>query len=376
MSLPDIDLDTLPVPARKVLGAGAPAPLRLMAAKGVIPGLKPGDVVTVIAALTYADDPKVAETAANTLANLPPPLRAAAVTADLPGSVIDKLCEANPNDHDLIEHVLRMPRIGRATLERMADQADERAGELIATNERLMLENPSVIEKLYMNKRVRMSTADRLLELAVRNGLELEIPAFHEAALAIRDELVSEPSEEPTFDDVLFRETDEEAQRIELHEEDDTHEVDEEGEEHVKTKFLPLHKKIAQMTVTQKIRTATLGTAAERLLLVRDPNRLVSSAAVRSPLMRENEAVRITASRSISEDALRVIAMNREFTRSYQVKLNLVQNPRTPFSFASRIVPHLREHDLRSLAKSKNVTGAVSQAVKQQLSRKTGAAKQ
>jgi hypothetical protein len=376
MTLSDVDLETLPVPARKVLGAGAPAPLRLMAAKGVIPGLKPGDIVTVVVGLTLADDPKVVETAANTLAHLPPPLRAGVLTADLAGSVIDKLCGANPNDHELIEHVLRMRRIGRATLERMAEQADERAGELIATNERLMLENPTVIEKLYLNKQVRMSTADRLLELAVRNGLELEIPAFKEAALAIRDELVSEPSEEPTFDDVLFRETDEEAQRVELREEDDTHEVDEEGEEQVKQKFLPLHTKIAQMTVTQKIRAATLGTAAERLLLVRDPNRLVSSAAVRSPLMRESEAVRITASRSIAEDVLRVIAMNREFTRSYQVKLNLVTNPRTPLSFASRMIPHLRENDLRSLAKSKNVTGAISQAVKQQLSRKTGAAKQ
>jgi hypothetical protein len=376
MSLPDIDLDALPPPARKVLGEGAPAPLKMMAAKGVLPGIKPADVVTVLTALCAAGDPKIAETAEHTLAHLPLPLRNSALTANLPGSVIDKLSEKNANDHDLIEKLLRMPRIGRATLERMAERADERAGELIATNERLMLEHATVIERLYMNKRVRMSTADRLLELAVRNGLELDIPAFKEVATAIKDELVSEPSEEPTFDDVLFIETEHIAQATELQgEDDDTHEVDDEGEEHLKEKFLPLHAQIAQMTVTQKIRRATLGTAAERLLLVRDPNRLVSSAAVRSPLMRENEAMRITASRSVNEDVLRIIAMNREFTRSYQVKLNLVQNPRTPLTFAARIIPHLRESDLRSLAKSKNVPGAISQAVKHQLSRKTGAAR-
>jgi hypothetical protein len=72
----------------------------------------------------------------------------------------------------------------------------------------------------------------------------------------------------------------------------------------------------------------------------------------------------------VGEGVLRIIAQNREFTRNYQVKLNLVSNPRTPFSFASRIIPHLRESDLRSLARSKNVPGSVAKAVKQQLSRK------
>jgi hypothetical protein len=372
--LPPIDLEALPALARKVLGPGGPAQMRMLAAKGVIPGLKPGDVVTVVAALVDAEDAKVAESARATLAALPSPVRAAVLLADLPALVIDRLSEQCPNQHDLIESVLRMPRIASETLERMAAQADEKAGELLATNEQLMLANPRVIELLYMNKRVRMSTADRLLELAVRNDVTLDIPAFKEAATAIRDELVAEASEQLTFDDVLFIETEKVAQAVRLQgEDDDTHDVDDEGEERVKDRFLPLHTQIAQLTASQKIRRAQLGTPAERLLLVRDPNRLVACAVVRSPLMRENEAVRISASRSVTEDVLRIIALNRDFTRSYQVKLNLVSNPRTPLSFAARLIPHLRESDLRSLSKSKNVPGAISQAVKQQLERKTGA---
>jgi hypothetical protein len=113
-----------------------------------------------------------------------------------------------------------------------------------------------------------------------------------------------------------------------------------------------------------------LGTAADRLLLVRDPNRLVQAAAAKSPAMSENEACRMTASRAISDEVLRIIAMNRDLVRSYQVKLNLVTNPHTPFTFATRLVPHLRESDLRSISKSKNVSGAVAQTVQQQLSRK------
>jgi hypothetical protein len=368
----DIELSSLPAPAQKVLHPDAPLPMKLMAARGVLPGLKPAEIVVVVGALCDSEDEKLRETAQGTLAKLPPPLLTGALNADLPTSIAELLARAYPNQHEVVEQLLRMPRLGGAALEFMADAADERSGELIATNERRMLEHPTVIQKLYLNKRVRMSTADRLIELAVRNGLELDLPAFKEAAQAIKNELIPEPSEEPTFDDQLFSETEEVATRAELAEDEDAYERDEEGEEHLRDKFVPLYAIVGQLTVTQKIRRATLGTAAERMLLVRDSNRLVATAAVKSPLMRENEAAQISASRAVSEEVLRTIAQSRDFTRNYQVKLNLVGNPRTPLTYAARFMPHLRDGDLRTLAKSKNVPGAISLAARQQLQRKQG----
>jgi hypothetical protein len=368
---PDFDLAALPVPAQKALAEDAPPPLRLMAARGALPGLKPADIVQVIALFALNTDAKLRDTAVTTLAKLAPPILNGALGGDLPGFVIDQLARAYENQHEVVERLLRMPRIGGDTLVQMAAAADERCGELIATNEQLMLAHPLVIEKLYMNKRVRMSTADRLIELAVRNDVELGIPAYREAAQAIKNELIPEPSEEPTFDDQLFRQAEHVAAKSgDVAEDEDAFEVDEEGEEHLRDRFVPLYAIIGQLSVTQKIRRAMLGTAAERLLLVRDPNRLVASAAVKSPLMKDNEAVQISASRSVSEDVLRTIAQSRDFVRHYQVKLNLVGNPRTPFTFASRLMPHLRDHDVKSLAKSKNVSGAISIAAKQQMSRK------
>jgi len=368
----DLELENLPAPVQRALSNEAPPAVKMMAARGVIPGAKPGDIVTVVSVLAGSADAKLAEVAKATLSKLPAPILQGALTADLPGSVILQLARVYPNQHDVVTALLRMPRIGGAALEAMADAADERAGEIIATNEELMLKNPTVIEKLYMNKRVRMSTADRLVELAVRHNVELKIPAFAEAAQAIKNELIMEAAEEPYFDDVLFKEANELGEKLKLDEANpDTHEVDEEGEEKPKQEVLPLHAKLAQMTVSQKIRAATLGSAGERLILVRDPNRLVATAAVKSPLMRENEAAQISASRAVSDDVLRQIALNREFTRSYQVKINLVMNPRTPLTFATRLVPHLRDSDLRILSKSKNVSQSIGQLVRQQLSRKT-----
>jgi len=367
----DIELETLPVPVQRVLSKEAPGPVKMMAARGVIPGAKPGDIVIVVSVLAGSEDPKLAELARTTLSKLPPPILQGALTADLPGSVILELARAYPNQHEVVTSLLRLPRIGQEALEAMADAADERAGEIIATNEELMLKNPTVIEKLYMNKRVRMSTADRLVELAVRHNLELQIPAFAEAAQAIKNELILEAAEEPYFDDVLFKEANHLGELLKIDEQNpDTHEIDEEGEEKPKKEVVPLYAKLAQMTVSQKIRAATLGSAGERLILVRDPNRLVATAAVKSPLMRENEAAQISASRTVSDDVLRQIALNREFTRSYQVRLNLVMNPRTPLTFATRFVPHLRDSDLRILSKSKNISAAIGQLVRQQMSRK------
>jgi hypothetical protein len=371
---PPVDLESLPAPARKILDPAAPAPLRQMAAKGLAPGLKPGEALTVLAVLSESTDPSTASLAKATLDKLPAPLLNGALAGALPAGVLGLIALPYAKNATVAERLLAHPSIAPETVADMAAVSSEAVSELIATNEERLLAHPTIIERLYMNKATRMSTADRILELAVRNQVELSgIPAYKEAATAIGMELIAEASAEPTPDDLLFLDCEATAKQIELDASvEDTHRLDEQtGEEVVTDKFLPLHTQIGQMTITQKIRRAMLGTASERLLLVRDHNRLVAQAAIKSPSIQENEVVRISASRNVSEDILRIIANDREWTRSHQIKLNLVQNPRTPFAFASKLILHLREHELKTLARSKNVTGAVSTAARQQLSRRS-----
>lgn len=354
-----------------MLAPGAPAPLRNMAAKGIVPGLKPDALVTVVCAFATGDDPSLASTAFATLEGFPVPVLEGALSSKLQAGVLEMLARAHHTDANVVSKLLLADEITSAALEYVAERANERIGELIAASDSVLLKFPRVIEQLYMNKRVRMSTADRLVDLAVRNGLELQIPAFEQAAAAIVNELIPEATEEPTFDDQLFQQAEElsHSNNLDAEAAEDTHEKDEEGEEVLIEKFKPLYAQIADMTISQKIRRATLGTGAERMMLVRESNRLVATAAASSPLLRESDAVLIAANRNVIDDVLRIISRNREFTRSYQVKLNLVSNPRTPFTFSSRMVPLLRTSDLRKLAKSRNVPGAIQKAVRQQLSR-------
>jgi hypothetical protein len=370
---PLVDVAKLPAPVRKILDPATPAGMRQMAAKGLAPGLKPAEALTVVAVLSESLDEATASAARATLDRLPAPLLNGALAGDLPAGVLALIAPRFAGNLAVIEKILAHPAVPPQAVVAVAAAASEAVAELVATNEQRLLAFPEIIEKLYLNKSTRMSTADRILELAVRNNVELHgIAAYKEAATAIGMELIAEPSPEPTPDDVLFKETEAAAARAELDpSREDTHRFDEQtGQEVVEEKFLPLHAQIAAMTISQKIRTAMLGNAAARLILVRDSNRLVATAAIKSPSIQENEVVRIAASRNVSEDVLRTIANDKEWTRSHQIKLNLVQNPRTPFTFASKLIAHLREAELKSLAKSKNVSGAVSTAAKQQLSRR------
>ncbi|APR77492.1 Hypothetical protein A7982_02839 [Minicystis rosea] len=371
--IPPIDVTQLSPPAQKIAAASAPPKLQEMAAKGIAPGVRPADVVALLVVLGQSENETVRATAQATLAKPPDQLLAGALSSDLQPAAIDALAAACIERRDALEKILAMPRIAMETVEDVARRGSEQVTELIATNEDRLLKHPRIIEILYLNKNTRMSTSDRLIDLAARNGVTLTgIHAFKEAAVALQNELIPEASEEPTPDDVLFRETQELAEALEnaAEGETDTHEEDEEGNEHIKEQYKGLHQRLADMTMSQKIRRATLGTREELMLLVRDHNKIIAAAAIRSPKMQESEVTMVSRNRNISDEVLRIIGNTPEWLKSYGVKKNLCENPKTPVTIAQRLVQHLRENDLRSIAKSKNVTGPIKDAARRHLDRR------
>jgi hypothetical protein len=384
-----IDISVLPPNAQKILDPNGPAPLKGMAAKGLAPGLKPGETLAVICALSLGTDAH-SEVARKTLAALPLPLLNGALAGDIQPGVLDVIGPVYAKDANLSEKILHHPSILPETVAAMAAVCTEGVSELIATNEELLLKHPAIIEKLYLNKNTRMSTADRILELAVRNDVDCPgIPAFEQAKRAIAGELIAEASEEPNFDDTQFKDAQKIAKDTVLADGEDTHALDPEtGKEEVIEKARPLHAIWADLRPPSKIRLLTLGSMktydekgdeaeelhfdmkALRMLGVRDANPLVAVAALKAPGMSDSEVVRIAGMRNVSEDVLREIANSKEWTRVYQVKMNLVANPRTPFGHSSKFILHLRDNDLKTISKSKDVPGAVQTSAKQQLSRK------
>ncbi|MBI4950836.1 MAG: hypothetical protein HY908_02295 [Myxococcales bacterium] len=371
ISLPS--LDTLPAQVQRVVGPDANPKMQLVAARGILPGLRAGDIVTALCLLARSATAEVAGTAEKTLASLPDTLLLGATgTPDLASAAVDALARHYLHREDVIEPLLRQAALDVETVEHLAANGSEAVTQLVATNEERMLAHPHLIELLYTNRHTRMSTADRLVELAVRHDIQLHgIAAWKEIAQAIKGELIPEPSDEPLPEDEFFKETAALAEALVAADEEDVCREDEQGAETLLDRYEPLFKRLSEMTVSQRIRRAYLGTKEERLLLVRESNKMVATAAIRSPQMRESEVALIARNRAVCDDVLRIIGSAPEWLRSYQVKRNLVENPKTPVTISQKLISHLRETDLRRLARNKNISAAVQLAAKRQLERRT-----
>ena len=80
--------------------------------------------------------------------------------------------------------------------------------------------------------------------------------------------------------------------------------------------------------------------------------------------------VAIAKSRNVSDEILRMIARNREWTKSYQVRSALATNPKCPQAEAIKFLNYLQERELRSIMKSKDVPSAISSHARRLLSKK------
>jgi len=341
-------------------------PARTMAAKGLVP-VKGEQLVALLTQLSADSDAGIAKAASSTLSGLPEGVLLSACESDLHAAFLDRIAELFPSHDEVLERIVSNGGTGDETIERVARMCSERVSEAIAVNQQRLLGAPKIVEALYKNKATRMSTADRLIELCARHGVELDgIPAFQAHVAAIQGQLIPEPSDEPLPSDMDFREA-------LAHDDDDAEAIEQDkvdGTETLKKKFQPLWSKIGQMSVSEKLRMATIGDSAARAVLVRDPNRMVSYAAIASPTTSDAEAARIANSKEVAEDILRYIGNKREWVRNYEVKRSLAFNPKTPLGIALRYLSHMRDSDLKNLARSRNVPASVKQAAQQRIAQK------
>jgi hypothetical protein len=354
----------------KVCGPAAPPQLKQMAAAGLAP-LGPVDLVTALYVLAFEPDEQLSGQAQASLAKLPDNTLLGALDQQIPAPVLDGIADFVLRREDAVQKILLTPDLADETVVRLTEKIrSERLLEVVAANEERMLRCPEIIEKLYFNRAARMSTVDRAVELAVRNGLELDgIPSFAEVKAAIEGELILEATDEPTPDDLMFMSVLTSDDLAGLGEElvDETLESQALGEEQgseAERRVKDAQQSIAGLTVSQKIRVALLGTASQRAVLIRDSNKLVTMSVLRSPAVRDSEVIRFSQARSLPEEALRYISSKREWTKNYQVKVHLVKNPRTPIHDALRFLQHLRPHDVRGLERSRDVPQAVAAAAR------------
>jgi hypothetical protein len=135
-------------------------------------------------------------------------------------------------------------------------------------------------------------------------------------------------------------------------------ELESEGGE-ISPERLPVFQQIALMSIKDRVMLAIKGTREARVLLVRDPNRVVATAVLRNPRLTDLEVEQISAIKTVPEDVLRQIGQNRAWTRSYTVIHNLVRNPRTPIAISLGFLNRIQTRDLRVLGLNKNIPDVI-----------------
>jgi len=125
--------------------------------------------------------------------------------------------------------------------------------------------------------------------------------------------------------------------------------------------------KIQRLPVPKRRLLALRGGREIRSILIKDTNKDVVLSVVENPKITESEIEMIARQRTIPEEALRMIANNREWMKNYSIVQALVTNPKTPPGIAVGLVPNLKTKDLELIEKNRNVSEAVRAAAKRLL---------
>jgi hypothetical protein len=118
------------------------------------------------------------------------------------------------------------------------------------------------------------------------------------------------------------------------------------------------------------MKLAMTGDREVRSILIRDSNKLVQGAVLDSPRITETEIVAIASSRNLADELLRKIAGRREWMKNYQLRVALVNNPKTPLPTSLKILHTLMAADLKRLAMNRGVSSVLVSSARSYLLKK------
>lgn len=354
--------DFLPPNMKKHVDANAPAMLRMMGAKALVP-LAPADMLSMLFMLSFDPDLAVREQVQKTATSLQDRIAASGFRdEEVHPPTLGFFLRLYGQNDAYAEMLILNGNTPDDAVAVVAEGCSKRTAEIIGQNQLRLLRDDNIIRSLSKNPNADGALIDGVCDFAVRSGLVLEdVPKMQEARVRLYGPEVlaaPPPKEGPSADEILS-----EFQMPEGEGAEATPPM----EEGVR---LSLSKRIMAMNVSEKIKLATKGNKEARGILIRDSNKLVSVAVIRSPRITDGEVLAQAQNKIVIDEVLRVIYSNREWLRKYAIKLALVKNPKVPQGVSMRLLSTLHEHDVKSLAKDRNVPGSVQMLAKKQIDKK------
>ncbi len=342
---------TLSPQAEKYARRDAPVGVRRMAARGALP-LEPIELATVLFALAHDPDAEVKDTARRSLDALPEHVLSVVVSGPAHPAILSHLAHTHCESEPICQALALNAETDDATVAYLATLPIRTVVDIVSNNQERMLRYDGIVEALGQNPLTGRATIDRILKF-------LGVSPREEADDEFDDTDLSEETAEKAVLAMLGTNSGEVAKL--LASEDDLDDEDVQGN---------LFAAIQNMTVMQKIKLARVGGKEARSLLIKDRNKVVATSVLASPKITDTEIVSISQSRAVSDEILRLIGANKEWTRNYSIKLALTQNPKTPQPQAIKFLNYLQDRDLKALMKSKDVPSVISTHARRILTKK------
>lgn len=317
-----VKLKVTPAVAR-ILAQNAPREMQLSAARGAVP-LSAGELVLTLLFLIHGKDPILRAESVKTLKSLPANLlKPVSSDPQTHPQVLDLIARHRSEDLAVMEGLLLNPAVADSTMIALAGSCQGTVLSLIANNDERLLATPDIIHAILDNPHADKAVKFRFGWQEPKAEAKMPAAARSSAPGAVDDEL-------------------------------DDEEIEEFEEEN-----LSKYQQALEFGVSDKIKLALTGDKEWRSIFLKDPNKLVSAAVLKNPRITEGEVLMVAKNRTASEELIRLINLNREWVKNFEIRKALVMNPRTPLPKALRYMGTLGERDIKELAKSKNVSQVI-----------------
>ncbi len=335
---------------------------RLAAARGALP-LTPAELLLVQVLLAADEDAEIADAARTSLDAYDAPTAEHLAADPATDVAVLEFLAASPNRWPVAARLLAAStRVSPRTLRVIAASSLGEALAILVTNNQALSGDAELGRLLSVNPALggaeRLRLLDYLDELGKRKPEEVEEEAPAD------DDIVLEPARDPFLAALGI---DAEVERLlpelglDMGALADRSELLGEAESEDEASLI---NRLQRMNIGQKLRVALFGGREERMVLIRDSNRLVSSAVVKNPKFTAHEAEAAANSRNVNTEVLRLVARHRDFGQTYSIQHSLVKNPRVPPDLQLPLVPVLNDRDLRLLLKNRNISEMVRRQAK------------
>lgn len=341
-----------------IIKGEVPRQVRLFAAQGLLPVARE-DLLALQTLLSSDPDGELAKTAAESVKKESVEVMLTWLREHPPEGVILDLLVRIRQEEAIWAAVAAHANVADETLRVLARKATPFVQDIIITNQVRVMNCLEILDDLRANSQVNQVILRRVREFEeefIEKALAEEAELREAERRSIEDALESLRSigaQFPNEDSMPFPSS-----------------ADPALQEAVERSDVSAFGKLLNMSVKEKILCALKGSREERAVLINSRNRLLLRAVLSAPKLSETEVEKFAASRSVSDEVIRIIAANNRWLRLYPVVLALTLNPKTPVQTSLRLLPRLSHRDATRVSRDRNVNPVVRRKAAEFLERR------